>query len=432
MDTFIQGCYIESMDLKILKILLAAGARVTNDTIKIIIRRGLYKQAEIVFESLDKLKYNYSEDFCSRDNDNFIPPDGIYTQDFEFHRLLLRYRFKFIISTHILYAMTVEQLQILIREGALVSAETIDVIIKHVLCEKGRAVFELTNKEFLQNHLDNLWSFRLDSDNPDFVRLLVEYGMKMKWHLSIRGLGYYVRTKNLAVLRILFDPTFDAMSEYDLYSASREKSIFSTVMSTGDTSIVECFLLRDGPNVTFAHNLSVFDHVSAINFDGMVRFLIQVGANPNKGAELILCRAIRYNAIETFRYLLDHNASPFKIDRKRRNAFTVAVEEGKEEFVREILKRYGNLRHSKILFFAMKQPKITKILVEAGADLEIQDCNGDTVLKQAIRDFKYEYVKLLLDLGAFLDKEWLIDWYGEKWYNDFINRMISLGYKPSS
>jgi len=255
--------------------------------------------------------------------------------------------------------LSINTLRILIAAGSIITYEAVEYVIHRDMHERGKILFETLNKEYVRDCINRIFvssKGHISMYNANFVRLLIEYGLNAAMFVHTGTMIYHIERNDYEIIKILFDA-----------GVRSDISMLYPAVWVGDLRMVELVLSKvSDPNLLTRDKENVFDYVSDINFDRIVRLLIEAGVNPNKGSELILCKAVRFDSFDTFKYLLDKGANPFTINRARWNAFVLAIRYRKEEFVAEIIRRHPDLKGSYVLIYS-SDPKITKMLIDAGA-----------------------------------------------------------------
>ena len=195
-----------------------------------------------------------------------------------------------------------------------------------------------------------------------------------------------------------------------------------TATEAGHKRIVE-LLLQKGidPNTQNDKGETALHIASNERFKQIVSLLLKRGANPNikdRMGRTALLNAIGSGAEHIVKLLLKAGANPnirtFFID----NALNKSIDQGLTSL---IINNGDNIALHKATYFGYK--KIVRILLNAGANPNIQNEFGNTVLHTAIRGWHQDIVKLLLKAGADLT---IKNNYGDT----LLHKAVKMGHTP--
>ena len=202
-------------------------------------------------------------------------------------------------------------------------------------------------------------------------------------------------------------------------------------------------LIRAGANVSLANRYGVTPLALACSNGNaeMIRVLLDAGADPNAldpGGEPALWGAIRSGTLDAVKVLLDRGALLDFKDSVQQTGLMLAIRENYPDIVQLLVKRGADVisigvllflelivrgglpeRGSRYLIpgaltplmFAARDGRLesSRILVEAGARLEVADANEVTPLLMAITNNHPEVARFLIDRGSDINA---VDWYG--------------------
>lgn len=142
----------------------------------------------------------------------------------------------------------------------------------------------------------------------------------------------------------------------------------------------------------------------------VIKFLVSEGIDVNKkdkhlGSPILM--AVRCNQTETIKYLLEKSAEKSPDNPRKWNLLHYAINNSQDAGLIEVLLRYGvtpdhkNFRGQTPLHFAARRaPEILKLLLDAGADVNIKDIKGQTPVFNAIDDQTKDNLQLFYKRGA--------------------------------
>ena len=196
-----------------------------------------------------------------------------------------------------------------------------------------------------------------------------------------------------------------------------------------DNADITRLLLRAGADVKRANRYGITPlHLAAVNGNaGMIRDLLDAGADPNAAlpeGETVLMTAARTGSAKSVELLLDRGADVDARDRwygesalmwaaAQNHADTVGVliARGARVDSRSTLQKFANRRAGQNilslgdwtpLMYAARENALEsgRVLVKAGASLNLVDPDGATALVIAIINAHYEFASMLVDAGA--------------------------------
>lgn len=148
---------------------------------------------------------------------------------------------------------------------------------------------------------------------------------------------------------------------------------------------------------------SALTEAAALGHDTVVRHLLRAGAKPSAGAVTALTEAIRAEATDVARLLIDAGADPSHPGRGGKAPLVLAVLNGDEELARLLLDKGApiNQRHAKdgttALMWAANagEKRLVQLLMDRGADLSIRALDGWTAGEAARMAGHNEIAKML-------------------------------------
>ncbi|KAI1088940.1 ankyrin repeat-containing domain protein [Rostrohypoxylon terebratum] len=182
-------------------------------------------------------------------------------------------------------------------------------------------------------------------------------------------------------------------------------------------------LVHNGADVNYGHSYALRIAARAGNLE-IVKFLINSGAriNSTTGGSYALCLAIEHGSFEVVKFLVDEGAdvnvvanikSPLvdlDVEKYEWNPLYIAIRRGRHEILEFLIDRGAELKVNDLnghqgttLHMALSvqdEPKVAKILIEKGENVNIQDDSGQTALHYAVKRRWPSVVRLLLDYGA--------------------------------
>jgi ankyrin repeat protein len=220
--------------------------------------------------------------------------------------------------------------------------------------------------------------------SPDMVALLLKNGADPDVLDSIGQAPLALAAKNgrLEVVQLLLDAGADVNTKFALGSGN-DKSPLIQAVENGHIEIVELLIARgaDVQQQESEMQMSPLHYAAAHDEPDMVRILLENGADLNAENSFRwtpLFSAARMGSVETVQALLEAGAESDAVSAEGRTPMMVLIDRG----------RLGGMTDKMML------------LLDNGADPNLQDNNGDTALHFAARTGKLEAIPLLIGHGA--------------------------------
>ncbi|KAK6500072.1 hypothetical protein TWF481_010430 [Arthrobotrys musiformis] len=254
----------------------------------------------------------------------------------------------------------------------------------------------------------------LENKDEDMVNLLLERKQDLKG-ADYRGetlLFTAVRYRHEAGIRLLISEGANIEAE----NKDRETPLLAAVRGASEAVVILLFeaSIKIGRDKSEVAQKALFAAANAYGFkspesENIIDYLIKMGADleaEDEYGETALLIAIRCNQKEIVGCLLKKGA------RSTANLVSHAVRSNSKDVVGFLIDKGADLEGvddtdygRTALFYAAKQGNegSVRALVEAGADLEAHDKNGDTPLSVSARDNHKAVVEFLLNRGAYIE-----------------------------
>ncbi|BCS83579.1 putative ankyrin repeat protein [Cotonvirus japonicus] len=154
------------------------------------------------------------------------------------------------------------------------------------------------------------------------------------------------------------------------------------------------------------------DHSGNTSNIDTVKLLLEYGADINHSSNgftplfFAACNVDTTSTPETVKFLLEQGADPNIITKKGNNPLTIFLEKHGEKYndVKKLLIDYTNIDqhydNGQTLLMKLAGEQSTKLLIDLGANINLKDDNGETVLNHALQYQSINIVKMLIDKGA--------------------------------
>jgi ankyrin repeat protein len=202
----------------------------------------------------------------------------------------------------------------------------------------------------------------------------------------------------LETMRLLLDSGADPLLKFEWGSIARFAAggLGWNYLPGGDAARLHlCLDLGCDPNETDERGVTLLADAAATGDVDRVKVLLDAGAQPNVAATAVATPSFMRFPGSPF----DDNApSSFRIPLHN------AVEVDEIEIVSLLIAAGAEVqavdRGRRTALFSARSPEVARVLVNAGLDIEAQDCLGWSPLVAAINDGSLEGVKALLSVGA--------------------------------
>lgn len=146
-----------------------------------------------------------------------------------------------------------------------------------------------------------------------------------------------------------------------------------------------------------------------------VKYLVEKGADINRVSDdstTILAGALACGDLESVKYLVEKGADLFKIQYKRNSALMLAIWSENIDLVRYVVSNGVDVNEitdkGKSAILILKDETLAcpnmsflfecyKILVEAGANIQIEDENGETIFERILETGDFEWIKYMVE-----------------------------------
>jgi len=150
--------------------------------------------------------------------------------------------------------------------------------------------------------------------------------------------------------------------------------------------------------------------VDVLSILSKIESWIEIRYEDNINSKTPLMYAVEANERDLVEWLLDHDEDVGAIDSIGQTALFYAVCNGHADVLRDLLQRNPPLNTlndagQTLLELAIHDVELVEILLDGGADIELQNDKGLTVLSIAIAEKCAELVRLLVDRGAIRPRE---------------------------
>ncbi|KAF3920306.1 Ankyrin-2 [Arthrobotrys entomopaga] len=280
-----------------------------------------------------------------------------------------------------------------------------------------RYIIDPESEKLLERTLDKtILQLAARTENLNMVRLVLETSYSASKSDKTRALHTAAGKGNLEIIEYLLRHGAHIDGE------GRDGGTILQISSRrGDEKIVE-LLLQWGASV----NNRTDKQETALHFAAqnkrpqIVRLLIKHGAEVNRityYGKTALWIAASVGSDESIKALIDAGADPNPMIASGETALFVAASKGREQAVRILLENGArdSVNHPSVIdqmtpiFAAIKNrvqhATIVKLLLDAGAEVNIKDMNGRTPLFEAARRGHHDIIKLLISAGINVDSQ---------------------------
>lgn len=240
------------------------------------------------------------------------------------------------------------------------------------------------------------------------VKLLLEFKAKIN---AIDGNGF---TPLYHAVENNFDNiTSLILSKNVIFSPRYKRNNDALLVAVENNSSLMFEILKKGANLDYAYDRKGYSAVkqSLIEKDQQrLSMLMKIGADPDGiGAESLLLYSVRKNNFDQIEFLLKNGLSPNVAEGDKESALLWTVINKKHMPTAKLLLEYGADPNYKsrfqvsLLHLAIRQNNynLVALLLEAGANIEIQDSRGNTPLMMEVQYFqrhRNQFGKMNLDI----------------------------------